>query len=152
RHANDEHWRQPISHIPTALTEALTLPAEPEKPGADLREAAPRAEPHVRIRASSGWRALNLVELWRYPELIYFLALRDIKVRYKQSALGVAWAVLQPLLTMAVFTLFFGVLARIPSEGAPYALFVLVALLPWQLFAYALTQSSNSLVTEQRLI
>jgi lipopolysaccharide transport system permease protein len=106
----------------------------------------------VRIRASSGWRALDLAELWRYRELLYFLALRDIKVRYKQTALGVAWAVLQPLLTMVIFTIFFGVLARVPSDGVPYALFALVGLLPWQLFAYALTQSSQSLVAEQRLI
>ncbi len=106
----------------------------------------------VRIRPSSGWRALDLAELWRYRELLWFLALRDIKLRYKQTALGVAWAVLQPLLTMAIFTLFFGVLAKMPSDDVPYPLFVLTALLPWQLFAYALTQSSNSLVAEQRLI
>jgi lipopolysaccharide transport system permease protein len=106
----------------------------------------------VRIRPSAGWRALDLRELWRYRELLWFLALRDIKLRYKQTALGVAWAVLQPLLTMAIFTIFFGILAKLPSDGVPYALFVLAALLPWQLFAYALTQSSNSLVAERRLI
>jgi lipopolysaccharide transport system permease protein len=83
---------------------------------------------------------------------LWFLALRDIKLRYKQTALGVAWAVLQPLLTMFVFTIFFGLLANVPSDGLPYPLFVLAALLPWQLFVYALTQSSNSLVAEQRLI
>jgi lipopolysaccharide transport system permease protein len=106
----------------------------------------------VRIRAGSGWRALDLAELWRYRELLWFLALRDIKLRYKQTVLGVGWALLQPLLTMFVFTIFFGMLARIPSDGVPYALFALVGLLPWQLFAYALTQSSQSLVAEQRLI
>jgi len=90
--------------------------------------------------------------VWRYRELLFFLTLRDIKLRYKQTALGVAWAVLQPLATMAVFAVFFGKLGKLPSDGQPYALFVLVALLPWQLFAYALTQSSNSLVNEQRLI
>jgi lipopolysaccharide transport system permease protein len=106
----------------------------------------------VRIRPSAGWRALDLAELWRYRELLCFLALRDIQVRYKQTALGVAWAVLQPLLTMFIFTVIFGVLAGVPSDGVPYALFVLVGLLPWQLFSYALTQSSQSLVAEQRLI
>lgn len=104
------------------------------------------------IRSSGGWRAVNLLELWRYRELLFFLALRDIKLRYKQTALGVAWAVIQPLFTMIVFAIFFGQLGKIPSDGKPYALFVLVALVPWQLFAYALTQSSNSLVSEQRLI
>lgn len=106
----------------------------------------------IRIRPSAGWRAIDLLELWRYRELLIFLTLRDIKLRYKQTVLGIAWAVLQPLLTMIVFTIFFGNLAKIPSDGKPYALFVLVALIPWQLFAYALTQSSNSLVSEQRLI
>jgi lipopolysaccharide transport system permease protein len=118
-------------------------------------DAAPDAivrPPVVRIRPSAGWRALDLGELWRYHELLWFLAVRDIKLRYKQTALGVAWAILQPLLTMAIFTIFFGILARVPSDGVPYPLFVLAALLPWQLFAYALTQSSNSLVAEQRLI
>lgn len=106
----------------------------------------------TRIRPSGGWRALDLAELWRYRELLFFLTLRDVRLRYKQTALGVAWAVLQPLLTMAVFTVFFGNLANMPSDGKPYAVFVLAALVPWQLFAYALTQSSNSLVAEQRLI
>jgi lipopolysaccharide transport system permease protein len=80
------------------------------------------------------------------------LTLRDIQLRYKQTVLGIAWAVLQPSFTMSVFTIFFGKLGKMPSDGKPYALFVLAALLPWQLFAYALTQSSNSLVAEQRLI
>ena len=111
------------------------------------------APPEVtRIRPSGGWRALDLAELWRYRELLFFLTLRDVKIRYKQTALGVAWAVLQPLLTMGVFTIFFGKLGKMPSDGKPYAVFVLAALVPWQLFAYALTQSSNSLVAEQRLI
>jgi lipopolysaccharide transport system permease protein len=106
----------------------------------------------TRIRPSRGWRAIDLREIWQYRELLWFLTLRDIKLRYKQTALGVAWAVLQPLFTMAVFTIFFGKLGKLPSDGKPYALFVLAALLPWQLFAYALTQSSNSLVAEQGLI
>jgi lipopolysaccharide transport system permease protein len=106
----------------------------------------------VRIRPGSGWRSLDLRELWRYRELLYFLTQRDIKLRYRQTVLGVAWAVIQPVFTMVVFTLFFGKLGNLPSDGQPYALFVLAALLPWQLFAYALTQSSNSVVNEQRLI
>jgi lipopolysaccharide transport system permease protein len=106
----------------------------------------------TRIRPRAGWQPLRLGELWLYRELLWFLAARDVKVRYKQTALGVAWAVLQPLLTMVVFTVFFGRLAGIPSDGLPYPVFALVGLVPWQLFAYALTQSSNSLVSEQRLI
>src|SRR5512136_845393 len=88
---------------------------------------------------------LELGDLWRYRELFYFLAWRDIKVRYKQTALGAAWAVLQPLLTMGLFSLLFGVFLNLPSGGVPYPLFTFAALLPWQLFAYALTQSSESL-------
>jgi len=106
----------------------------------------------TRIRPSGGWRAIDVRELWRYRELLWFMTLRDVRLRYKQTALGVAWAVIQPLFTMGVFAVFFGKLGKIPSDGKPYALFVLAALVPWQLFAYALTQSSNSLVAEQRLI
>src|SRR5579875_1022126 len=106
----------------------------------------------IRIRPRRGWRGLDLAELWRYRELLWFLAVRDIKLRYKQTALGVAWAVIQPLLTMIVFSIFFGRLGGMPSDSIPYPLFALCALLPWQLFAYALTQSSNSVVNEQRLI
>ena len=87
----------------------------------------------TRIRPSRGWRAIDLREVWRYRELLWFLTLRDIQLRYKQTALGVSWAVLQPLFTMGVFTVFFGKLGKLPSDGKPYALFVLAALLPWQL-------------------
>jgi lipopolysaccharide transport system permease protein len=96
--------------------------------------------------------SLNLGELWEYRELFYFLTWRDIKVRYKQTALGAAWALIQPFFTMVVFTIFFGRLAKIPSDGIPYPIFSFCALLPWQLFAYALSQSSNSLVTERSLV
>lgn len=106
----------------------------------------------VIIEPRRGWQALNLAELWRYRELLWFLAWRDVKLRYKQTVLGVSWAVIQPLFTMIVFSIFFGHLAGMPSDGLPYPVFVLCALLPWQLFAYALTQSSNSVVAEQRLI
>jgi homopolymeric O-antigen transport system permease protein len=104
------------------------------------------------IQPSSGWRLLNLRELWSYRELVYFLTWRDIKVRYKQTALGVIWAVLQPLAMMIVFSLFFRRFAGASSEGVPYPLFTLTALLPWQLFSRAITESTNSLVTDQRLI
>jgi lipopolysaccharide transport system permease protein len=113
--------------------------------------AAPNTDVLI-IRPTRGWLKLNLGELWAYRELLYFLVWRDIKVRYKQTALGAAWAVLQPVLTMAVFSIFFGRLAKIPSDGVPYPVFVFAALLPWQLFAYALTESANSLVSSQNLI
>src|SRR6202021_83601 len=106
--------------------------------------AGQSALPRTRIEASKGWISLGLKDLWLYRELLFFLTWRDIKVRYKQTALGVAWAVMQPLFTMLVFTLFFGRLAKVPSDGIPYPLFSYTALLPWQLFAYALTESSNS--------
>src|SRR5579862_908577 len=104
------------------------------------------------IQPSRGWLKINFRELWEYRELLYFLVWRDIKVRYKQTALGAAWAILQPVMTMVVFSVFFGRLAKIPSDGVPYPVFAFTALLPWQLFAYALSESSNSLVANQNLI
>jgi len=104
------------------------------------------------IEPSRGWVSLNLRELCEYRELLYFLTWRDIKVRYKQTALGAAWAIIQPLFTMLVFSLFFGRLAKIPSDGIPYPLFSLAALVPWTFFANGLTQSSNSLVGSSNLI
>lgn len=108
--------------------------------------------PVTRIRPSRGWARLQLDELWEYRELLYFLAWRDIKVRYKQTALGATWAVIQPFLTMVAFSVFFGNLAKVPSDGVPYPIFSYVALLPWTLFTYALTQSSNSLVGNANLL
>lgn len=108
--------------------------------------------PSLMIRPPSGWASLGLKEVWEYRELLYFLTWRDIKVRYKQTALGAAWVVIQPLMMMLVFTLFFGRLARVPSDGTPYPIFVFCGLLPWQFFAHALTESSNSLVMNERLI
>jgi lipopolysaccharide transport system permease protein len=96
--------------------------------------------------------ALRLSELWSYRELVGFLAWRDIKVRYKQTVLGGAWAIIQPLFTMIVFSVFFGRLAKVPSNGLPYPLFALCALIPWQFFSSALTQASNSVVSERQLI
>ncbi len=104
------------------------------------------------IEPPSGWTSIGLRELWAYRELLYFLTLRDVKVRYKQTALGAAWAIIQPLFMMLVFSLFFGRLAKVPSDGIPYPIFTFCALLPWQLFASALTESSNSLVGNQNLI
>ncbi len=104
------------------------------------------------IRANPGWVPLNLHDIWEYRELLYFLIWRDVKVRYKQTALGVAWAVLQPLMLMVVFSIFFGRLAKVPSDGLPYPVFAFCGLLPWQLFAHALAQSSESLVANERLI
>jgi lipopolysaccharide transport system permease protein len=106
----------------------------------------------TRIRPRRGWQALDLRELWAYRELLWFLTVRDVKLRYKQTLLGVAWAVLQPVLSVVVFTLFFGRLAGLGSDGPPYPLLALAALLPWQLFAHALAQASNSVVAEQRLV
>jgi len=108
--------------------------------------------PTLFIRPQTGWTAAGLKELWEYPELLYFLTWRDIKVRYKQTVLGAAWAIIQPFFMMVVFSLFFGYLAKVPSDGIPYPIFAYCALLPWQLFAHALTESSNSLVANERLI
>ena len=104
------------------------------------------------IRPPKGWASIGFKELWEYRELLYFLTWRDIKVRYKQTVLGAAWAIIQPFFMMVVFSLFFGYLARVPSDGIPYPIFTYCALLPWQLFAHALGESSNSLVANERLI
>ena len=106
----------------------------------------------IRIAPPSGWTSIGIRELWQYRELLYFLTWRDVKIRYKQTALGAAWAIIQPVFMMIVFSLFFGRLAKVPSDGIPYPVFSFCALLPWQLFAHALTESSNSLVGNQNLI
>ena len=104
------------------------------------------------IKPSRGWVPLKLRDLWEYRELLYFLTWRDIKVRYKQTVLGAAWAIIQPVFTMVVFSLFFGRLAKIPSDGIPYPIFAYAALVPWTFFANGLSQSSNSLVGSAELI
>jgi lipopolysaccharide transport system permease protein len=116
------------------------------------REANISSAPTIIIRPLRGWIPVNLSELWAYRELLYFLTWREIKVRYKQTMLGFAWAIIQPVFMMAVFTLFFGNLAKIPSEGIPYPLFNYAALLPWILFAEGITRSSNSLVQDANLV
>jgi lipopolysaccharide transport system permease protein len=108
--------------------------------------------PVIRISPSRGWVSLRLRDLWEYRELLYFLVWRDVKVRYKQTVLGAAWAIVQPAMTMVVFAVFFGRLAKVPSDGVPYPLFAFVALVPWTFFANALTHASNSLVGSSNLI
>jgi len=108
--------------------------------------------PLTKIRPSAGWFNLNLRELWTHRELLYFLIWRDVKVRYKQTVIGAAWAVIQPFFTMVVFSLFFGALAKIPSQGMPYPLFAYSALLPWTYFANALQNATNTMVEHQRIV
>lgn len=123
----------------------VAQPAAGERP----RDAHPAL---IRIQPSRGWVSLELRQLWKYRELLYFLVWRDIKVRYKQTVLGGAWAIIQPFFTMVVFSVFFGRLARIPSDGIPYPLFSYAALVPWTFFANGLTHSANSLVGSTNLI
>jgi lipopolysaccharide transport system permease protein len=104
------------------------------------------------LRPPVGWSALNLRDLWQYRELIYFLTWRDLKVRYKQTLLGASWAILKPFMTMVVFSIFFGQLAEVPSDGVPYPIFAFVALLPWEMFSNALAVSSRSLVGNSHMI
>jgi lipopolysaccharide transport system permease protein len=118
----------------------------------ESRAATLSPTPLLIIRPGRGWQELKLIELWHYRELLYFLTWRDIKVRYKQTVLGAAWAIIQPIMTMVVFTIFFGKLANMPSDGVPYPLFVYAALVPWTFFSFALTQSSASLVDNANLI
>ena len=108
--------------------------------------------PHLRIEPSHGFVPLRLKELWEYRELLYFLIWRDIKVRYKQTALGVLWAIIQPVMTMVVFSVFFGKLGKMPSDGLPYPIFAFAALVPWTLFSNGLTQATASLVGSSNLI
>lgn len=108
--------------------------------------------PDTTIAPARGWIDLNLRELWEHRELLYFFVWRDLKVRYKQTVIGAAWAILQPFMTMVVFSLFFGVLAHIPSNGLPYPVFYYSALLPWIYFAAALQNASNTMVEHQRVI
>jgi len=108
--------------------------------------------PKFVIQPSRGWGRLNLGELWAHRELVYFLIWRDIKVRYKQTALGASWAILQPVLTMLIFSVFFGRLAKVPSDGVPYPLFSFVGLVPWMFFSNGMTVASNSLVHHANLL
>ena len=122
--------------------------------GAQTELALPNvgSQAPVRIVPHRGWLVLEFREVWAYRELLYFFVWRDIKVRYKQTAVGAAWAVLQPLATMVVFSLFFGRLAKIPSDGLPYPIFYYCALLPWTYFADALQNATSVVVSQQNLI
>jgi lipopolysaccharide transport system permease protein len=117
-----------------------------------VRDDAPSGLPVHVIEPSHTWMPLQFGEIWAYRELLYFLVWREIKVRYKQTGLGIAWAVIQPVFTMIVFSVIFGKLGKLPSDGVPYPVFAFAALLPWQLFAFALSESSNSVVANQRVI
>jgi lipopolysaccharide transport system permease protein len=124
-----------------------------EKRGySQLPAQASGAVPVTIIEPSRGWVALRLRELWEYRELVYFLTWREVKVRYKQTAMGAAWAIIQPLFTMFILSLFFGRLAKVPSDRIPYPLFCLAGLVPWTFFANGFSQASSSLVTSSNLI
>jgi len=123
----------------------------PREPIASTVPPLPQ-QPLVTIESRKSWIGLNLRELWHYRELLYFLTWRDVKVRYKQTVIGVLWVVLQPLLSTIIFTIFLGKLARVPSDGLPYALFAYAGLLPWTFFSSAITTSGNSLVGSAHLI
>lgn len=113
---------------------------------------SPNLTPVLIIRPSKGWISLRLRDIWEFRELLYFLVWRDLKVRYKQTILGVVWVVLQPVMTMLVFSIFFGRLIGVPTDGIPYPIFSITALIPWQFFANSITVSGNSLVVNQHLI
>jgi lipopolysaccharide transport system permease protein len=123
-------------------------------PTVDASSPAPvtRGPATVRIEPPHGWVNLRLADVWEYRELLYFFVWRDVKIRYKQTLVGVLWVVLQPLLTMGVFTIFFGRLARLPSEGLPYPVFYFAALVPWAYFSTSLSMCTNSLVANQHVI
>ncbi len=108
--------------------------------------------PIIRIEPSKGWVSLKFREIWEYRELLYFLIWRDVKIRYKQTVLGIGWAIIQPFLTMVVFSIFFGKLAKVPSDGIPYPIFAYAGLVPWTFFSNGLSKGSNSLVSSSNLI
>lgn len=137
---------------PVSDSPSLTSNATQTKEATPLSQFEVPDEPLVTIQAKKSWSALDLHELWLHRELLYFLTLRDVKVRYKQTLLGVSWVLLQPLLTTIVFTIFLGVLLQVPSDGTPYVLFVYAGLLPWTFFSAAIISSSNSLVNNAHLI
>lgn len=119
---------------------------------ADAKSAAPLRRPRLIIEPTRGWARLNLRELWLYRDLLWLLALRDVQLRYKQTVLGIAWVILQPLVAAGIFAVIFGAFAKLPSDGTPYLLFVFCGLLPWNLFAGAVQRAGNSLVGNANLI
>jgi lipopolysaccharide transport system permease protein len=146
----------PICKLPAEKNIMIdqTAPTVPDMRPEIMTSPAPgiTSLPTILIKPTKGWACLKLREVWEYRELLYFLIWRDVKVRYKQTVLGAAWAIIQPFFTMVVFSIFFGNLAKVPSDGIPYPIFAYTALLPWTLFVHALTESSNSLVANQNLI
>lgn len=128
----------------TTLSEPHKIPA-PEQEGVS-------APIHIRIQPAKGWAALDLGDLWRYRDLISILMMRDVRLRYKQTALGIIWVILQPLVSSLIFAVIFGRFAGLPSDGIPYLPFVFAGMLPWNLFAGALQRAGNSLVADSRLI
>ena len=134
-----------------ALLETSAIPEEGPSPSAAEIAPAPLL-PILRVEATKGWVSLRLREIWTARGLLYFLVWRDVKVRYKQTVLGAAWAILQPVMAMIIFSIFFGRLAKMPSAGVPYPIFAYAGLVPWQFFSLALTESSNSLVNNKSLI
>lgn len=131
----------PSALSPEKVSLVLAPPPVADQPG-----------PVTIIQPSRGWVPLKPSELWEYREVLYFLVWRDIKIRYRQTLIGAAWAIVQPLMTMVVFSIFFGRLARMPSDGLPYPLFTFTALVPWTFFSRGLTLSSESLVANSQLI
>jgi lipopolysaccharide transport system permease protein len=123
-----------------------------QRPAVITTVVAPENAPTFEITPPRGWFDLNLRELWVYRELLYFLVWRDLKVRYKQTAIGVGWVIIQPFCTMLIFSFFFGRLAKMPSDGLPYPVFYYCALLPWMYFASALTNATNTVVEQERVI
>lgn len=123
-----------------------------QRPVVKTLVAPPESAPTFEITPPQGWFDLNLRELWIYRELLYFLVWRDLKVRYKQTAIGVGWVIIQPFCTMLIFSFFFGRLAKIPSDGLPYPVFYYCALLPWMYFASALSNATNTVVEQERVI
>jgi lipopolysaccharide transport system permease protein len=134
------------------MNDMSTLNAASERAPPDLKEEFFGHEHVTIIEPTRGWRTLNLKELWAYRELLWVLTARDVKVRYKQTVLGFAWAIIQPVMLMIVFSIFFGRLAGMPSDGYPYPIFVYAALLPWTFFANAVTGSAGSLIGSTHLV
>lgn len=152
RGALDSSATQPICAAPVSPEPALLNSAPAGVSSAFIPSAPVPPRPVVRVDPPSGWWAVPFREIWDYRELLYFLVWRDVKVRYKQTAIGIAWAVLQPVLTMAVFWLFLGKLANLPSDNLPYAVFYFAGLVPWTYFAYSLNFATNTVVSHQSLL
>jgi lipopolysaccharide transport system permease protein len=134
------------------MPQVITVDSAPSVGASLPASAPPLQQPFYRIVPPQGFLDLNLREVWDYKGLLYFLVWRGIKIRYKQTAIGAAWAIIQPFMTMVVFSLFFGKLARMPSEGLPYPIFYYTALLPWTYFSGALQNATNSIVENQRVV